>query len=116
MAEVTLPIPDDLAERIRGMEEWMPTVLELGLSGFRTPAAETASEVIQFLSTNPSHQDVRDFHVSDRAQNQLQRLLALNQAGMLSEQEHSELNELQMIEHIVILLKARVAEKNTGEG
>jgi len=116
MAEMTLPIPDELAERIRGMEEWMPTVLELGLSGFRTVAAATASEVIEFLSTNPSHQAVRDYHVSERAQDRLQRLLVLNEAGMLCEHEHSELDELQRIEHIVILLKARVVEQHTGEG
>jgi hypothetical protein len=109
MVELTVPMPDDLARRVRGIEPWIPTVLELGLSGFRTVAAATASEVMEFLVSNPSRQEVRDYHVSDRAQARLRRLLTLNDAGMLGEDEAMELDELQVIESIVIRLKARLA-------
>ncbi|MCB0231786.1 MAG: hypothetical protein KDH90_22130 [Anaerolineae bacterium] len=49
------------------------------------------------------------YHVSDRAQARLQRLLTLNQAGLLAEIEQLELDELQQIEHFVIMLKAQLA-------
>jgi hypothetical protein len=112
MVQMTMSISDELAERIKSMGPWLPTVLELSLIGFQTVATATATEVIQFLSKEPSPQDVLNYHVSERAQERLRRLLALNEAGMLSEAEQLELDELQRIEHVVVMLKAQTAEKS----
>jgi hypothetical protein len=109
MVQMTMDVPEELAEQLRPLGSWLPTVLQLGLAGFQTLAAATATEVIQFLSQEPTPQDVLDYHVSERAQTRLQRLLALNAAGLLGEEEQLELDELQRIEHLVILLKAQVA-------
>jgi hypothetical protein len=109
MVQMTVDVPEELAERLRPLGSWLPTVLELGLIGCQTAAAATATEVIHFLSQDPTPQDVLDYHASERAQTRLQRLLALNAAGLLGEPEQLELDELQRIEHIVILLKAQVA-------
>ena len=108
MVHLTLEIPDELAERIRPIEPWLPTVLELSLTGFQTVATATATEVIQFLGQKPSPQEILDFHASERSQARLQRLLALNEAGLLGEEEQRELDELQRIEHIIIMLKAQI--------
>lgn len=111
MIDLTLQVPDELAERIQPIGPWLPTVIELGLLGFRTKAAAVASEVVSFLSTNPSPQQVVEFQVSDDAQNRLRRLLALNSEGLLSEEESLELDELTQLEHVIIMLKARVARR-----
>ena len=109
MVEMTMQVSEELAERLRPIGSWLPTVLELSLVGFKTVAAATATEVIQFLSQEPTPQDVLDYHVSERAQARLQRLLTLNAAGMLGEAEQLELDEMQRIEHIIIMLKAQIA-------
>jgi hypothetical protein len=109
MVQMTMQVSEELAERLRPLGGWLPTVLELSLVGFRTVAAATAAEVIQFLSQDPTPQEVFAYHVSERAQTRLQRLLALNTAGMLGEDEQLELDELQRIEHVLIMLKAQVA-------
>lgn len=109
MVQMTMQVSEELAERLRPIGSWLPTVLELSLVGFKTVAAATATEVIQFLSQEPTPQDVFDYHVSERAQARLQRLLALNAAGMLGEAEQLELDEMQRIEHIIIMLKAQIA-------
>ena len=108
MVQLTMQISDELAERIQPIGAWLPTVIELSLIGFKTLATVTATEVIQFLSKAPPPQKVLSYHVSERGQKRLQRLLALNNAGMLSEIEQLELDELQQVEHIVIMLKAQV--------
>jgi hypothetical protein len=113
MVEMTVQIPDELAERIEPMSRWLPTILELSLIGFKTLATATASEVVEFLSQNPSPQDVLDYHVSDAAQTRLQRLLALNDARLLSEAEQMELDQLQRLEHVIIMLKAQVAAQRS---
>lgn len=109
MVHMTLEVPDALAERIQPIGQWLPTVLELSLVGFQTRAAATATEVVRFLSQEPTARQVRAFHASERSQERLRRLLALNDAGLLSEEEHRELDELEKIEHILIMLKAQAA-------
>ena len=108
MFKVTLQVPDRLAQRLRPMSPWLPTVLELSLVGFKTRAVQTASEIIAFLSTGPSPDKVAACTVSERAQQRLRRLLALNEAGLLSSEEQIELDEIEQIEHIMVMLKAQV--------
>jgi len=115
MVRTTMEVPDDLAERIRPLSLWLPTVLELSLSGFQTLAAATAAEVIRFLMTQPSSQDILAYHVSEQAQTRLRRLLSLNESGLLGEQEQQELDELQRIEHITLMLKAQAAARVSSE-
>jgi len=109
MIELTLQLPDELAERISRSGRWAPAILGLSLDGYGTRAAAVAKEVVAFLSTNPSPAAVLGFHVSEPAQDRLRRLLTLNAAGMISQEEQTELEELERIEHLVVLLKAQIA-------
>jgi hypothetical protein len=108
MIQMTMQVPDELAKRIQPISNWLPTIIELSLIGFKTLATTAASELIAFLVQNPTSQELFDYHVSNEAQTRLRRLLTLNEAGMLSEMEQLELDELQQLEHIVIMLKARL--------
>lgn len=111
---MTLQVPEDLAERIRPMRSWLPTILELSLVGYRTMATATATEVIEFLAQEPKPREVLEYHASEKSQARLRRLLALNAAGLLGEEETRELDELQKIEQILILLKAQLAQEPTA--
>jgi hypothetical protein len=113
MIQMTMQVPDKLAARIQPMSFWLPTIIELGLIGFKTLATQTATELIEFLAQNPSPQAVFDYHVSEERQERLRRLLTLNEGGMLSEMEQLELDELEQIEHVVIMLKSRIAIQKT---
>lgn len=114
MVQVTMQLPDQLAFRIMPVRQWMPAILELSLAGLRTPASETAAEIIDFLLSSPSSEQIMAYHVSSRAQSRLQRLLTLNEAGLLSEAEAQELDELERIEHIMIMLKAQATQAKTN--
>lgn len=109
MTQLTMELPDNLAARVRGMDRWLPTILEVSLLGLRTEATAVASELIQFLSSGPSAEEVLDFHISDEAQERTQRLLALNESGLLHTKENTELDELLEIERVVIALKTQIA-------
>ena len=116
MVEIRMQVSDHLAERIRPLKSYLPTVLELSLIGFQTVAAQTASELIEFLSTDPTPQQIFDYHVSERAQKRLRQLQALNDANLLGYSEQQELDELEKIEHICIMLKATIANANKLNG
>ncbi|MCP4133808.1 MAG: hypothetical protein GY754_22760 [bacterium] len=111
MVQMIMQVPDELAEKCRSIGQWMPAILELSLIGFKTLATAAATEVILFLSGNPSPDEVLNFYVSDAGQSRLRRLLALNEAGLLSETEHLELDELQRLEHLIIMLKSRITSQ-----
>lgn len=111
MTPVTVQVTDELAERLQPLRSWLPTIIEMSLLGFKTSAISTVTELIQFLSSNPAPQEALSYHASERSQERLRRLLALNEAGMLSEAEHRELDELQKLEHLVIKLKAQIAKQ-----
>jgi hypothetical protein len=115
MVQMTLTVSDQLAARLEPLGSWLPTVLELTLVGCKTVAAATATEVIEFLSHNPTRDDVLAYHASERSQGRLQRLLTLNAVGQLSEEEQQELDELQQIEHIIVMLKAQLANSTPRE-
>lgn len=112
MIQMTMQVPDDLARRIEPIGSWLPTIIELSLVGFKTVAIAAVTEVIQFLAQNPSPQKVIAYHISEQAQSRLQRLLVLNESGILSEDEQLELDELERLEHIIVMLKAQVANQS----
>lgn len=107
---MTMDVSEELAKRLQPIRSWLPTVLELSMVGFKTLATQTASEVIAFLSTNPSPKEILNYHASERAQTRMRRLLRLNQAGELGAEEQLELDELQKVEHILIMLKGQIGE------
>ena len=116
MVEMTMHVPDNLATKLRRMNKWLPTVLELSLAGFKTPASQTVAELIQFLSRGPAARQVADYKVSGRAQQRLQRLLSLNNSGLLSKDEQKELDELELLEHNVTLLKVQALKQAATSG
>lgn len=116
MVEMTMRVLDNLAPKLRRMDKWLPTVLEISLLGFKTPAAQTASELIGFLAKGPTPKQVASYKVSEHSQQRLRRLLALNQSSLLSEEEQAELDELESLEHIVTMLKVQAREHLAGKG
>lgn len=110
MAELTLTLPDDLAKRVETLR-YLPTILELSLLTLKTPAAQTVSEIIEFLGTNPSQQAVLDYHGTTSFQERVNHLLELNRAGMLSEAELKELDEFLLLEHSMTALKISLLEQ-----
>ena len=107
----TFTLPDDLAKRVEPFGRWLPVVLEVSLLGLQTSASRTAGEIIAFLSTGPSPDEVAAYSASERSQERMSRLLALNQAGLLGTAEAEELDELLRLENLLIGLKAELTER-----
>jgi hypothetical protein len=109
MAEFTLAVPDELVKRLQPFGPWLPIVLELSLLGFRTRAIAVVSELVDFLSTNPSSKAVLDYYASQESQTRLRRLLVINSEGLLLQEEQLELDELKRLEHFLVMQKASLA-------
>jgi len=72
-----------------------------------SPSQTIQDEVVSFLLSAPSAQQIIEFRASEAAQERLRVLLDANRAGTLSDEERAELDEASHINHFVILLKAR---------
>ncbi len=71
------------------------------------PSASIQDEVLRFLLSSPTPQQIMAFHASDVAQERLRYLLDANRNGVLSDSERGELEEASQINHFVLLLKAK---------
>jgi hypothetical protein len=71
---------------------------------------QIVSEISDFLSSSSTPEQVAAYKVSKRSQNRLRRLLALNQAGLLSKEEQVELDEIEALGHLVTMLKIQAFE------
>lgn len=72
-----------------------------------TPSATIQDEVLEFLLSSPTPQQIIAFHASDTAQARLRYLLDNNRNGTLTDDERAELEEASQINHFVTLLKAK---------
>jgi hypothetical protein len=74
-----------------------------------SPAAlNPVNEVIDFFARAPSREDIAAFRLSPAAHERLRAFLARNAAGMLSPEEHRELDQMVLLDDILSLLRARV--------
>ncbi len=64
-------------------------------------------EVLDFLVTGPTPEQIIAFHASEQAQEQLRLLLERNRNGTLTERERAELEEMSRVDHFFTLIKAR---------
>jgi hypothetical protein len=139
MAELTIQILDELAQRLEPLRNYLPELLSQLLdstslssaslavpSEFRSALTATANlqkipqaylEVLDFLVTRPTPQDILAFKVSPEAQERLRSLLDKNREGTLTDFEVAELDVYEQLEHLMILIKARAvsAKRNSEE-
>ncbi len=57
MVEIVMQVPDNLAQRLQPLYNWLPTVLELSLVGFKTPAFRPPQKLL--ISWLPAHYRLR---------------------------------------------------------
>lgn len=71
------------------------------------PSASIQEEVLTFLMSAPTLQQIVDFHASEIAQERLRYLLDANRQGTLTPEERAELDEASQMNHFFMLLKAK---------
>ena len=71
------------------------------------PSASIQEEVLAFLLSTPTPQDIINFRASDLAQERLRYLLEANRQGILNDEERAELDEASQMNHFIMLLKAK---------
>ena len=107
MAQITIEVPDSLAERLAPVRDRLPEVLAHGLDQLSPVPNEVYRYILQFLASNPSPEDIRAFRPAPQMQERISELLEKNRSNRLTPAESAELDEYERIEHVIRMLKIR---------
>jgi hypothetical protein len=77
------------------------------------PPTDIQDEVMAFLLSSPTPQDIIEFRASDAAQQRLRYLLDANRNGTLSPEEAGELEIASNVNQFMMTLKAKAHLKAT---
>ncbi len=110
-----MQVSDSFAKRIQSFGVWSDVILELNLEEFKSDLVNRAkSDLLKFLTANPSAKDVLDFSLSDKFQDRVDYLLDLNGESSLESVDQKELQEWTRLNHWLILLAAKATKINKG--
>jgi len=80
------------------------------------PPASIQDEMLAFLLSTPTPQNIIDFHASESAQDRPHYLLEVNRQGTLSDDERAELNEASQMNHLIMRLIEKMKQRRTIKG
>lgn len=69
------------------------------------------TEFIEFITSSPSLEAMTTFRLSDATEQRVSDLLEANRNGVISPEDHQELDEFLRLEHIMRMMKLRALEK-----
>jgi hypothetical protein len=117
MTTITLELPEDLAVRLDPLRDRLPELLSQLLDSESAEKKFTLSgtvmthpvllELIDFLSTRPTAKQVLTHKASASVQERLAELLDKNREAELTAAEEEEMDAYRLVNHVMILLKAR---------
>ncbi len=129
MVELTIQVSDELAHKLEPLRSRLPELLsqllDLANPAVTPLAIDTANleeiplvyiEVLDFLVTRPTPQEIVAFKVSPQAQDRLWLLLDKNREETLTASESAELDVYEQLDHLMVLMKARAIAAGKSDG
>jgi hypothetical protein len=121
MAQITIDIPDDLAQRLAPFQsqfsDLFTRLIATTLLGQTTPdptpghnsidTSGTYQEILDFLIDRPTSAQIINFKVSAASQSRLQTLLQKNREIALTAAETAEIDLYQQLDTLIGFLKVR---------
>ena len=112
--QITLDIPDEIAQNLDPIQEQIPQILALGLRELNANPSVGFSgltEILEFLAKLPTPQEILDLHLSPTVQDAIETLLDKNRTEGLTENEQRQWQHYEFVEHLVRLAKAQALLK-----
>lgn len=109
MAVITLNLPDDLASQVRGREQYLPRIFELGLRELNASGqlcfAGTA-DVLELLAGLPTPEEILNLRPSVRLSTHVAELIRKSRAGEMTPLDEEEWGRYEYLEHLIRMAKA----------
>jgi len=114
--QLTIDIPDKLARQLESERDHLAEIITRGLRRTWSAGSALRREVISFLASRPSGDEIIAFRPSEPATCRAQELLDRNRQGALTAEEEAELDEMCELDRFVALLKAEVLAQRSAAG
>jgi len=108
--QVTIEIPDELAERWARKRDRLSELVTRTLQREWSPDLLLSGEAIGFLAHGPQPQEIIEFRPSEQSLQRVRELLEKNREGTLSRDEEAELDEISALNRLFIRLKAEARQ------
>lgn len=121
MSTFTIQISDELAEALRGNQDRLGEIVELGLRELKAQSQfgfDGAAEVLEFLARLPNPSEILSLRPSPRLEARVLELFERNRVNGLSAMEEAEWERYEYLEHLVRMAKAAAYEaiQSAGNG
>ena len=110
MAQITIEIPDALAERLASVRDRLPEILEQALGGPTSLPVEVYRYVLEFLMSEPTPQEIVDFRPTPVTQERISLLLEKNRTNHLTTEEADELDAYERLNRFVRQFKIKALQ------
>ena len=98
MTEVTIQIPDELADQLEPFGQQIPDFLERGMHAYLADGdgdlSADENNIISLLASNPAPEDVLLLKPSEKTQARASMLMSKSKAQSLTREEESELAQI----------------------
>ena len=111
MVQMTIEVPEILAERLVAVRDRLPEVLAHGLDELSPLPNTVYRSILEFLASNPSPEAVLDFHPTPQMQECVSALLEKSRTMQLTPIEEAEFDEYLRIDNVLSLLKAQAFKR-----
>jgi hypothetical protein len=114
---LSLTIPDELATRLRAVEDRLPEILELGLREWLStqPGYAGLNGLLETLARLPTPEEVLALRPTTALQDRIEGLLDKKRTIGMSREELREWEQHEYIEHLVRLAKARALQRQAQQ-
>src|SRR5262245_20103420 len=107
MVQITIEVPEALAERLAAVKDRLPEMLAREIEQPPPLSNKVYRYILEFLATNPLPEAILNFSLTPAMQERASELLEKNRLDQLTSAEAAELDESVHINDLVSLLKAR---------
>lgn len=124
MTTITLEVSDELAARLNRLRDRLPELLSEALEAWSTEkhvkvtgaamAHPVFVEMIDFLATSPTSEEILAHKASPTVQERLEELLIKNREEGLTEGQAEEMDASLLVNHVMILLKAHARQASSS--
>ena len=108
--QITLDLSEELVSRLNSVEEKLPQVIELGLRELDASPQDGfngIAEVLEFLATLPTPEEILALRPSETLQTQISNLLEKHRNRNLTDVEAQMWKQYQYLEHLIRKAKAK---------
>jgi hypothetical protein len=106
--QVTLDLPEGLAQKLQQLGDRLPEILDQALQSFaldQPRLGQDERQIIDLLTRQPSPAEILAIRPSEGLQARMSELLAQSKVGGLSREDEAEFDRYMLLEHWVRMAK-----------